>query len=257
MNARPPAGPIFDFHARLLPRAGAIEDLLTTMDACGVARAAVSAGGLLSLEHLSAQIVQGGFCEVDADNEWVRRHCAASGGRLVPFYFANPHAGPGPYRSAAPSFRGLELSPAVHGVGFDDARTAALVEIAAQMGHPVYVVSLARAGSRTEDLVALARAYPQVTFVFGHCGFIGIDAAGIAAVAPHPNIVAETSGCFTYTARLAMQQLGAERVLFGTEHPLQHPRVELAKFACLNLDPPQWRAVAWSNAHRLLNEETL
>jgi uncharacterized protein len=143
----------------------------------------------------------------------------------------------------------------VYGIGFDDARTAALVEVAAEAGHPVYAVSLPRPGSRTEDLVTLARSFAGVTFVFGHCGCVGIDAAGIAAVAPQPNIVAETSGCFSVIARLALQQLGAERVLFGTEYPLQHPQVELAKFACLGLAAPLWCAVAWTNAHRLLHEE--
>jgi predicted TIM-barrel fold metal-dependent hydrolase len=41
-------------------------------------------------------------------------------------------------------------------------------------------------------------------------------------------------------------------VLFGSEYPLQHPSIELAKFAALNLTPERWRKVAWHNAQRLL-----
>ncbi|MFE2617701.1 amidohydrolase family protein, partial [Micromonospora chalcea] len=46
-----------------------------------------------------------------------------------------------------------------------------------------------------------------------------------------------------------------DRVVFGSEYPLQHPAVELAKFQALRLPPEQWRRVAWDNAHRLLGEE--
>jgi len=69
------------------------------------------------------------------------------------------------------------------------------------------------------------------------------------------NIVAETSGCLTVVARLAIERLGPDRVLFGTEYPLQHPSVELAKFAALDLSPEVWHRIAWRNAHRLLGEE--
>jgi predicted TIM-barrel fold metal-dependent hydrolase len=42
-------------------------------------------------------------------------------------------------------------------------------------------------------------------------------------------------------------------VLFGSEYPLQHPSVELAKFQALGVPPDQWRQIAWDNAHRLLS----
>lgn len=245
---------VFDFHARLGNEPGAAARLLATMDSTGIGRAAVAAGGVLDLDRLSVQILDGGHAEVTVDNERVRARCAAYPGRLVPFYFANPYQRAEVYRRAAPRYRGLELSPAVHGVGYDDPRVGELVEIAAQEGHPVYTVCLGRAGSRTADLVALARTFPSVTFVFGHCGCIGIDAAALRQIAPQENIVAETSGCLTVVVRLALQRLGPDRVLFGSEYPLQHPRVELAKFDALDLDPRVWRKVAWSNACRILGE---
>jgi predicted TIM-barrel fold metal-dependent hydrolase len=246
---------IFDFHARLTPHPGAARRLLSTMDSCGIARAAVAAGGVVDLERLSAQITDGGHTEAGADNAGVLDACAASRGRLVPFHFANPYHGLEVYRRHATRYRGLELSPAVHGVGFDDPRTLALVAVAAQAGHPVYAVCLARPGMGTVDLVRLAGRFPTVTFVFGHCGSIGIDVHAVALIAPMPNIVAETSGCFTVVVRTALDRLGPQRVLFGTEYPLQHPSVELAKFGALDLDHESWRLVAWRNAHRLLGED--
>jgi len=250
------AGPVFDFHARLVKRPGAVGQLLSTMDSCGIDRAAVSAGGIVDLDRLSRQIVEGGQVCQDADNAAVLAGCAASGGRLLPVYFGNPHDATGAYQAEAGRFRGLEISPAVHGVGFDDPRVSELVRVAAAARHPVYAVSVVASGSGTGDFVALARRFPEVTFVFGHCGFIGIDIHAINEIEPQPNILAETSGCFGAVARYALDRLGPDRVLFGTEYPLQHPTVELAKFAALELGPPSWHQVAWRNAHRLFGEET-
>jgi len=60
MTPQPLTGPVFDFHARLVKRPGAVGQLLSTMDSCGIVRAAVSAGGIVDLDRLSRQIVEGG-----------------------------------------------------------------------------------------------------------------------------------------------------------------------------------------------------
>jgi predicted TIM-barrel fold metal-dependent hydrolase len=225
------------------------------MDAVGITRAVVSAGGVVRLDQLAYQIVHGGGSEASADNASVLAASAGSDGRLVPFFFANPHGSSGEYAVAAHQFRGLELSPAVHGVGFGDPRVHQLVAVAQQHGHPVYAVCVGTPGGGTADFVALAKTFPDTTFIFGHCGFIGVDLYAIGQIAGQANIMAELSGCFSVTARAAIDQLGADRVLFGTEYPLQHPRVELAKLAGLDLPPVDQAKVAWRNAHRVLKED--
>lgn len=247
---------VFDFHARIAPDEREPGALLAAMDAAGIARAAVSAGGLLGLDRLSAQIDQGGRAEVGADNDRTHEQCARSGGRLLPFFFADPLRDVDAYRRAAGRFRGLEVSPAVHGFRLDDPAVVELATVAAAARHPVYLVCLSRPGARTADLVRLARAVPEATFVWGHCGHTGLDVAGLTEIADVPNILAETSGCLTVTAGLAVRRLGHARVLFGTEYPLQDPRVELAKYAALGLGTRDMDAVRWENACRLLDEET-
>jgi predicted TIM-barrel fold metal-dependent hydrolase len=248
---------VFDFHARLAPDDREPGALLSAMDDAGIDRAAVSAGGLLGLERLSAQINDGGRADVAAGNDRVHRQCARSDGRLLPFFLADPVRDVESYRAAAGRFRGLEVSPAVHGFRLDDPAVAELVMVAAAVRHPVYLVCLGRAGARTADLVVLARRFPDVTFVWGHCGHTGLDVAGLAEIAAVPNVLAETSGCLSVTARLAVRRLGAARVLFGTEYPLQHPRVETAKAAVLGLDPLDLHDVMWANACRVLGEEPM
>ena len=250
MTAHP--GPVCDFHARLPSRPGMLRRLLATMDDCGIDRAVVCAGGTISLDQLSRQLIEGGHVETDADNDAVLRAADGSGGRLVPFYFANPHAPAALYRAAAPSYAGLEISPAVHGVALTDERTVRLLEIAAAAGHPVYVVCLERAGARVADLVRLAGRFPGLPLVLGHSGVGNIDYYAVEQIAPHPSISLETSGGYSTVVQRALDRLGAGRVLFGTEFPLQDPRVELAKYAALDLPGDSWARVAWDNADRLL-----
>jgi predicted TIM-barrel fold metal-dependent hydrolase len=246
---------MFDFHARLGPGSGAVAALLSTMDHTGIKRAAVSAGGLLDLDGLAAQIIAGGRSDAAAENERTLALCEGTAGRLLPFFFADPYRDLVDYRTTAPRYRGLEISPAVHGFRLHDPEVAALVEIAAAVRHPVYLVCLSRPGTRATDLLALARGFPDVTFVYGHCGHTGLDASGLATIAPYPNIVAETSGCYTAIAALALRRLGAERVVFGTEYPLQHPSVEVAKLAAVEMSPSDRHLVMSANAYRLLGEE--
>ena len=246
---------VLDFHARLTPGGAEPGRLLATMDTAGIGRAAVSAGGLLPLDRLARQLNDGGRADVAADNEGVRAACERSGGRLLPFFFADPVRDVEAYGKSASDFRGLEVSPVVHGGRLDDPAVGALAGIAADAGHPVYVVTVAQPGARPEDLVALAARFPRVTFVWGHCGHTGIDVAGVATIAGRPNILAEISGCLTVTARQAVTRLGAHRVLFGTEYPLQQPEVELCKVDALGLGLADHEAVLGGNARRVLGEE--
>ncbi|MFI6498033.1 amidohydrolase family protein [Nonomuraea typhae] len=247
--------PILDFHVRLAPRRGAAGDLLAVMETCRITRAVVCAGGTIDLDRLSRQIADGGHVETDADNDAVLRACRGSGGRLVPFYFANPHADPGRYLACAGEFRGLEISPAVHGVNLTDPRVLTLVAGAARLGHPVYIVCLSRPGSGVPELVSLAGKFPEVTFVLGHSGVGNIDFYALDLVAPLANIHVETSGGYASVARAAIGRLGPGRVLFGSEYPLQHPLVELAKFQALELPADAWAQIAWRNAHHILGQE--
>jgi predicted TIM-barrel fold metal-dependent hydrolase len=244
---------IFDFHARLSAQPAALDRLLSTMDGCGIERAGVAAGGVMPLDLLARQLIEGGHIETDPDNGAVLDACRRSAGRLVPFYFANPHADPERYRASAKEFRALELSPAVHGLSLCDPRVLELVELAEEARHPVYIVCLHRKGAAVADLAALAARFPAVTFVLGHLGVGTIDTYAIDLVSPHGNVLVETCGGYSYTTRVAVERLGPARLLFSAEHPLQHPSVELAKFAALDLPAAGEHEIMWRNAQQLLD----
>ncbi|MGP3985986.1 amidohydrolase family protein [Streptomyces sp. 3N207] len=247
----PGGGVAFDFRVRLRPGAEAAAALLATMDAHGIRRALATAGGTAPLERIARQFLEGGGVTDDAGNSALLDTCEAHPDRLVPCYFANPH-NPRAYAEQAARYAAMEVSPAVHGVPLADPRTAELVETAGRAGHSVYTVCLPLPGSGVAELVELAAAFPAVTFVLGHCGIGNIDVYGIELVRESPNVLVETSGGYTVTLRAALERLGGDRVLFGSEHPLQDPGVELAKFAALGLDATTVARVVRENAHRIL-----
>lgn len=220
---------ILDAHAHVSADPASATRLLATMDAAGIARAIILAGGVLPPAQLARQFAGAPGVDVDADNAAVLRAAALSDGRLIPFYFANPHRSADAYEAEGAAFAGLKLGPVIHGVAFDDPRTIALIAVAETFGHPVYAHCLNRTGLTVAELVALARRFPAVRFMLGHAGIGTCDFAAVDELARVDNVWFETSGGFTSVVAAACATLGALRVVFGGEFPLQSPAAELAK----------------------------
>lgn len=227
-----------DAHAHLSDSPGSVDRLVSSMDSLGIERTVVVAGGLMSPERLSEQIALGGGSDVNAANGFVLEASQHSRGRLLPFYFANPHVDSQHYRSVGREFVGMKLGPAVHGVPLCDIRNRRLVAIASELGHPVYLHCLARPGFGVSDLVSLACFFPQTTFILGHAGIGNCDLYAVSQVRSHENILFETSGGFSAVIAHAIAELGPDRVMFGSEYPLQSVSAELEKLRALDL--PAW-----------------
>lgn len=227
---------VIDFHAHLFPTSEGRERLLKAMEENAISQTVVVAGGVVSPQDLSEQIALGGGCGASAPNESVRELCAETRGKLLPFYFANPHASPAEYQTRGHLFYGLKLGPAVHGVELNDPRNHSYVAIAERFNHSVYLHCLSRVGFDTRSLLRLSNHFPKVTFVLGHAGIGNCDFYSVDQIAAQDNIYFETSGGFSSVIGYALKKLGEDRVLFGSEFPLEGPEVELAKYRRLNVD---------------------
>lgn len=242
-----------DFHAHLRP--GARAAFLAELDALEIERAVVVPGGSLSPEALARGIADGGERDIAIDNAALMAQAADSEGRLIPFWFGNPHRSPRDYLECA-SARGLKLGPAVHGIPLGDGRNLAWIEAARARGHVVYLHCLGRLGFDVPDLVLLAQRYSDVRFVLGHAGVGNADFRAVTLIGPCANVAFETSGGFSAVARFAVEKLGAERVLFGSEYPLQDAAVELLKIKRLGLGAAEQARVLRENALALLAPAT-
>jgi uncharacterized protein len=102
------------------------------------------------------------------------------------------------------------------------------------------------------DLAQLAGRHPHTTFVCGHAG--GDWELGLRAVRSHPNVYADLGGGdptagFT---EMAVRELGAERVLYGSDAGGRSFASQLAKVLGANISDSARRLILGENLKRLL-----
>ena len=113
-------------------------------------------------------------------------------------------------------------------------------------GHPIYSLPWS-----IEELIV---AFPHVKVVLGHMGHgnvIYINGA-IDVAARNPNVYLETSGMPMPTKiREAVERVGPERVLFGSDIPFHHPKVEIDRVRLAGLPADVLERVLSANGRAL------
>lgn len=106
--------------------------------------------------------------------------------------------------------------------------------------------------STPSDLAELAARFPEITFVCAHAG--GEWEKGIRAIRAYPNILAETSG-FDATAGfidMAVRELGADRVVFGSHLPSRSLGTEISKVLNADISEEDRKKIFGGNLRRML-----
>lgn len=106
------------------------------------------------------------------------------------------------------------------------------------------------------DVELLATEYPGVNFIIPHLGSFADDWKAQILFLPmlerHPNVFTDTSGVRRFDLlETAVRRAGAKKILFGTDGPWLHPKVELEKIFALKLLPQDKRLVLAGNFLRL------
>lgn len=106
--------------------------------------------------------------------------------------------------------------------------------------------------STPSDVAALGRRYPNARLICGHCG--GNWELGIRAVRDVPNIVVETAGFDPTTGmvEMAVRELGADRVIFGSDARGRSFGSQLAKVLGADVPDAAKRQILSGNLRRLL-----
>lgn len=216
------------------------EVILRTMDEAGVDRSVIFSICLPGRES----------------NELTARCHAAAPDRFIPF--AHVWAGDGQealreLRRAVEELgcRGLKL----HLGEAAEATVEQLMSVCAdaiELNIPVLVDF----ANRFEAAEALVGALPDLKLIVAHLGaprderlvdrFIGL-------ARQHPNVYLDSSySSVPWKIADAIRELGAGRVIFGSDGPLIHPTIELAKIRVCNLDTEEFEQVTWRNIEGLL-----
>ena len=203
-----------------------VEELLRAMDAAGVARAVLLGWYWEKLENCVAQ------------NRFYAACVRAHPDRLAAFAALQPCAGHWPvleemHRARDGGLIGLgELSPHSQGYRVDDAVFAEVLTLAADWKMPVNLHVTDPAGraypGRVEtplaDFGSLARTFPQTQFILAHWGGLLPLVDANANSATLPNVFYDTAASpLIYDSGIwprALPLIGADRVLFGSDFPL-------------------------------------
>ncbi len=106
--------------------------------------------------------------------------------------------------------------------------------------------------STSEDLALLAARHPEASFISAHCG--GDWELGVRAIRGLPNVTAEICGGDPTVGfvDMAVRELGAERVMFGSDFPGRSFSSQLAKVYGADVPEDAKRLILAGNIKRML-----
>jgi predicted TIM-barrel fold metal-dependent hydrolase len=254
----PPGLVVVDAHAHLggvpnftVPRSGA-EDVVRTMDAAGIDVAWIAP--LLGC----GPDYRGGNREMA---EAVRRHPDRFRGLVV----VNPNDPAGlrdelaRYAEAdgvADGVAGIKVHPGFHGYPLTGPAYRPVWAFAHERGLPVLLHTWGGTSTSAPSLVhRIAGEYPRARFLLGHAGgtWAGhLEAIEVAQRWPNVYLETCTSRSPFGAVEWLVREVGAARVVFGTDQPFVDPRPQLGRVAFAKLPDADKALILGGNARRLL-----
>ena len=248
---------IWDLHCHLNGVPGAtpearLENLLRYADRMGIARLCVFMGMEFTYEPAPEKLRQ--------ENDEVLRAIRTHPDRAFGFVYLNPRHTQASLDELNRCVRdgpmvGVKLWVAMHCNAPElDPLVARATELNALIFQHTWlkITGNLPGESTPQDLAELAARHPRAALVCGHTG--GDWEAGLQAIRPHGNVYADLAGGdptagFTETA---VRELGAERVLFGSDAGGRSFASQLAKVHGADLPERARRMILAGNLKRLL-----
>jgi predicted TIM-barrel fold metal-dependent hydrolase len=178
---------------------------------------------------------------VKPDNSWMVEQIRGNS-RFIPCALLNPHFGDEAVKELELGVRewgiqGLKLMSTKHGFHIASKLAHPLMAKCAELGIPASIHS---EGGYAHPLAiaALARAFPDVPVIMDHMGYRYWVADAIEAARQAPNIyLATTAVMEPHFIHMAINAVGVERVVFGSNGPLAIPKIQLDVIKFLQLSP--------------------
>ncbi|CAN5367723.1 amidohydrolase family protein [soil metagenome] len=153
-----------------------------------------------------------------------------------------------------PKFHGVKLHPLMDGFHPNDPIVWPIIELLIERdmpalihcGHPIFSLPWS-----IEELIV---QFPEAKIILGHMGHgnvVYIDAS-IKVAERNPNVWLETSGMpMSIKILEAVNKIGSNRVLYGSDGPWHEPRVEQLKVQLAGLQPDDLENVMHKSSQRL------
>lgn len=155
---------------------------------------------------------------------------------------------------------GVKIHPDAHGYAIRD-RGDEIFAFCREQG-AVLETHSGEAMSMPEELVPFADRYPTVKVIAAHlgCGSDGCIEHQVRAIraAKHGNIYTDVSSArsiLNYIVEWAVEQVTADKLLFGTDTPLHHVAMMKQRIEYANISEPAKAAIFCGNALGLLGDK--
>lgn len=235
-----------------------LQTLLEHMDQLGISRAINSSCYNLTY----GDIPQGYPKDIEAYQ--------LSGGRIMSYYVYNPHDGENCLTlmdqfADRNIFKGIKIHPSFHGVFADDERYRPVYEYARAKN--LVLISHTWTDSLTNPVqkfsvpprfARYAREFKDVPLILAHSGgrYEGICQA-IELGRECPNILFDVAGDIYIDGfvETLVRQVGADRVLYGSDYPMMDPRIMLGAVLGAKIPLADQEKILYGNALRIFNLE--
>lgn len=222
------------------------EDLLATMSANGV-----------DLALVMPQPFQG--LEVIAVHDRIVRLTEAQPGVIYGMANVSPRLPEADYRREVTrcirdlGFKAIKIDPSVYAIAPNHPVAEIVFATARELGVPVIIhTGLGAPFALPALAIPPALKYPDLTIVLAHAGFGIYYPEALVAAQLCPNIILEHSWSPSFQVESMAQSIGADRVMFGSDH-LTNVASELAKLHAIKLDDAQLSAILGGTARRVFN----
>jgi len=178
--------------------------------------------------------------------------------RLVGFACVNPYLGDQAEAELERCFgklglKGLKLHPLAHAFQPNAKIVHPLIEKAKKYRVPV-IFHTGNEFFALPSLVGdLAESFPEVTIIIAHMGIMNYVSEALIAAKKNENILLETSNILLPVyIEMAVETVGAERVVFGSDTPASHMAVELKKLEVAGLKESEIKLILGENMRKIL-----
>ncbi len=177
------------------------------------------------------------------------------GYRLIPFFRFDPKKITREELSIAlMHFKGIKLHPRMENFDPLSERYAWIFQEIQKKRLPVLIHTRKEnnPNSDPDRLVALAKRYPKINFIFGHFG--NALESVFEAAKKNKNLCLETSIVSSpVIIANAVKVCGAEKILFGSDYPYSDQELEMQKIVRAKISSKAKRFILGENAVKLLN----
>lgn len=252
---------IIDAHAHITRDSyGGEEKLKEQMSTADIDKAVLVPGGMIDVRKMTKYIL----CQEETKimpppNDIVEEMIKKEPEKFFGFYCVNPHDGEdclSDFEDAVKNrgFRGLKLAPQVHSFSLTSGIVLSLAELCGKLNVPFYTHVVFSPAASTNKIKYLANMFKKTNFILGHMGFGPSDVDAIDAALENDNLFLETSQGSYLIIKESIAKLGSEKVIFGSEFPMYHPKVSLDNILVQDIDENQKENILYRNILKLISK---